>query len=227
MPVSFPTFAGTRLILRQWTHDVVSHAQMTSSLSPSYVGAPRCPIPATGPGADTMQTKTKYVIEGVLLDRGLSANNGSLYHLELTTQPSEARSREAAATGSAATSLLGLQKRIARGAHRRLTRGEVHSGSPIDLPHSSWRDWRGLAQIRRHEPCQRQQRDEGQRGAQTPAPTSEWFIWVLAMACWTAPTGERPNINDRSPKVAAVLAGLSPLRGAYITMTVAPIRARL
>ena len=63
-------------------------------VSPSYVGAPRCPIPATGPGADTMQTKTKYVIEGVHLDHGLSANNGSLYHLELTTPPSEALSAE-------------------------------------------------------------------------------------------------------------------------------------
>ena len=48
-------------------------------------------LPVTGPGADTMQTKTKYVIEGVFLDQGLYASNGSLYHLELPTPPSEAK----------------------------------------------------------------------------------------------------------------------------------------
>ena len=47
-------------------------------------------LPVAGPGDDTMQTKTKYVIEGVFLDQGLSASNGSPYHLELTDLPAAA-----------------------------------------------------------------------------------------------------------------------------------------
>jgi hypothetical protein len=47
-------------------------------------------LPVAGTGADTMQTKTKYVIEGIFLDHGLSASNGSPYHLELTDLPAAA-----------------------------------------------------------------------------------------------------------------------------------------
>ena len=48
-------------------------------------------LPVSGPGVDTMGMAKKYVIEGVFLDRGLAAGNGSPYHLELTTAPNEAK----------------------------------------------------------------------------------------------------------------------------------------
>ena len=47
-------------------------------------------LPVAGPGADTMQMAKRYVIEGIFLDHGLIASNGSPYHLELTALPAAA-----------------------------------------------------------------------------------------------------------------------------------------
>jgi hypothetical protein len=47
-------------------------------------------LPVSGEGAETMQPTKRYVIEGMFLDRGLVAANGSAYHLELTAAPFEA-----------------------------------------------------------------------------------------------------------------------------------------
>ena len=46
-------------------------------------------LPVSGPGVTTMQTMKKYTIEGLFLDHGLKASNGSPYHLELSAAPSE------------------------------------------------------------------------------------------------------------------------------------------
>jgi len=47
-------------------------------------------LPVGGEGVDTMQPTKRYVIEGVFLDGGFAAANGSVYHLELTAAPVEA-----------------------------------------------------------------------------------------------------------------------------------------
>jgi len=44
-------------------------------------------LPVTGPGIDAMQLSGKYQIEGVFLDHGLAAANGSPYHFELSAPP--------------------------------------------------------------------------------------------------------------------------------------------
>jgi hypothetical protein len=46
-------------------------------------------LPVTGAGADALQPLKKYLIEGTFLDHGLTASNGSIYHLELGTPPTE------------------------------------------------------------------------------------------------------------------------------------------
>ncbi len=48
-------------------------------------------LPVSGPGIDQMQSATKYVMKGKFLDRGLSASNGSPYHLELAAPPEPAK----------------------------------------------------------------------------------------------------------------------------------------
>jgi hypothetical protein len=48
-------------------------------------------LPVSGVGLDQLQPMMKYVIEGTFLDHGLQANNGNLYHLELTASPVEAQ----------------------------------------------------------------------------------------------------------------------------------------
>jgi hypothetical protein len=48
-------------------------------------------LPVSGPGADQMQMTKRYVMKGKFLDHGLSASNGSPYHLELAAPPEEAK----------------------------------------------------------------------------------------------------------------------------------------
>ena len=50
-------------------------------------------LPVSGLGLDQLQPMIKYVIEGTFLDHGLQANNGSLYHLELTASPIKAQTQ--------------------------------------------------------------------------------------------------------------------------------------
>ena len=48
-------------------------------------------LAVAGPGLDQTEPMKKYVIEGRFLDHGLKARNGSVYHLELTAPPREAK----------------------------------------------------------------------------------------------------------------------------------------
>lgn len=47
----------------------------------------RYDLPVVGPGVDQMLPKQRYVLEGLLLDHGLTATNGSPVHLEISTPP--------------------------------------------------------------------------------------------------------------------------------------------
>ena len=44
-------------------------------------------LPVTGQGIDLMQPNQAYLVEGTFLNQGLTASNGNLYHLELSSLP--------------------------------------------------------------------------------------------------------------------------------------------
>jgi hypothetical protein len=48
-------------------------------------------LPVTGAGSDEMQPHRKYVVAGRFMDHGLTASNGSRYHLELNGAPGDAK----------------------------------------------------------------------------------------------------------------------------------------
>jgi hypothetical protein len=49
----------------------------------------RYDLPVVGAGVDKMRRTKRYLIEGEFLDHGLTASNGSRYHLELSAPPRE------------------------------------------------------------------------------------------------------------------------------------------
>ncbi len=44
-------------------------------------------LPVTGPGVNSLQTKQKYLLNGILIYKGLNASNNNPYHLELSNPP--------------------------------------------------------------------------------------------------------------------------------------------
>jgi len=81
-------FIGQKVVLEGYALAIEPGYVLLSDEATGKIGAHDLPV--TGSGADAMQLTQKYLIEGILLDRGLTPNNGSPYHLELTTAPVEA-----------------------------------------------------------------------------------------------------------------------------------------